>query len=58
MVETYTVTSQYGTATTTIKITINGMDDGAVVTCNDTTALKEDNTTDDSGRLTLSLIHI
>ena len=34
IVETYTVKSQDGSATTTIKITINGADDGAVITPN------------------------
>ncbi len=32
IVETYTVTSSDGSATTTIKITINGLDDGAIIT--------------------------
>ncbi|MEG1767455.1 MAG: VCBS domain-containing protein [Comamonas sp.] len=34
IVETYTVTSKDGSATSTIKITINGADDGAVITPN------------------------
>ncbi|WP_235033896.1 VCBS domain-containing protein [Pantoea sp. 18069] len=51
VVETYTVTSKDGSATTTITITINGADDGAIITGNDTANLKEDVKTDASGTL-------
>ena len=58
VVETYTVTSKDGSATTTITITINGADDGAQVTPaqpgSDAGSVKEDDTLTTGGKLNVT----
>ncbi|WP_315127007.1 VCBS domain-containing protein, partial [Comamonas antarctica] len=55
VVETYTVTSSDGSATTTIKITINGADDGAIISPatpgSDKGSVTEDGTLTTGGKL-------